>query len=355
MSIGVMTWCIACWPLVTVGAPCEPVNVDRGKILEQLVPNEERCDAEAKAVWQVVVYDSDRNPTCIATAFAVSDTMLATNAHVAIAIAEALYAEGKAEVIQHDSGARREVGWVWQHPGYTSAGSPGADVGLIEVFGETLPVALPLAPSGWLRAMNVSDEIRTYGFPGDIATLLDDAHEPWGLDRPRATAGFGRITGLRPLHTDQDADPDTTLLVQHDIRSVSGVSGSPILNAEGFVIAINALGSRNADQRAGLAIRADVLAPLIEMARSRVLPPIVVTVEEAKTTADHEFVTELVSLLEEGDGWIVTWPAGFVVGVALFGLVVLQVARYGRKHQRRLCESLDRFVEAVGQKTKTDD
>ncbi len=319
-------------------------------ILGESAAEKETIGRELRAIWQVVAYDSTYEPTGIATAFAVSESLLATNAHVVDAVVEALGEDGRAFVVQHQTGLRHEIVSAWRHPGYQSDEMPGPDVGLFRVE-ESLADVLPLASSETVRSVSVADEVRMYGFPGDLAIDIDKADELWGLDRPRATAGFGRITAIRPLYASDDGTPENSLLIQHDIRSVGGNSGSPVLNKQGSVVGIT-WGGRDADGGSGLglAVRADVLRPLLDMVTTGVLPFASVAPSEESTepaSSNENLLSNVAALLDTDNEWAITLPAGIIVAAGLVGLVALQRARFGYRRHRDLIARLDRFVEAI--------
>ena len=94
-----------------------------------------------------------------------------------------------------------------------------------------LPAQVQLAPQAVVEAISAGDTMSTYGFPGRLADT----------EQPEATyvAGvIGRVTALdgRP------AAARTGQLLQHSAFTSAGTSGSPLFDAEGRVIGINAGG-----------------------------------------------------------------------------------------------------------------
>lgn len=296
----------------------------------------------ATACWQVVIYDADHKPICIATAFAVAERLLATNAHVVESVAEGLREGGSASVVQHDTGATFEIVWLWKHPGYKADDSIGPDVGLLSVD-ETLPAILRLADTEALHRISPFDPVRMYGFPGDVAASIDLDNFRVGPVRPRATAAVGIITAMRPFSPLQDATPDSSLVLQHDLRTVGGNSGSPILNDDGSVVAVNARGNSELGLRIGFAIRSDVLDGLLRMVRLGVLPTVDtmfvrnVEYQDDRESASSAFMDELDPVL----AFVVT-P---LVSVGIVCLTLIQLARIRATPKRKLLESITRFVD----------
>jgi len=292
----------------------------------------------ASACWQVVIFDADHEPIGIATAFAVTEHLLATNAHVARTVATAFREGGSATVIQHDTGVGLDIVWLWTHPGYHAGESIGPDVGLLSV-NETLPAILRLAEPVALRRIAAFEPVRMIGFPGDVAASIDLDGFAGGRARPRATVAEGIVTAMRPFHSLQDATPDSSLILQHDLRSVRGSSGSPILNGDGNVVAVNARGDSDLDPGVGLAVRIDVLRPFLEMVCEGALPPIDVFPQEAASSS------VLADISDTSDDASVAWVVALVVCTGIVCLTLLNIARIRAKPQSKFFEAVTRFVE----------
>lgn len=301
----------------------------------------------ALACWQVVIYDADHKPISIATAFAVAEHLLATNAHVVESVAEGLREGGSASVVQHDTGETYEIIWLWKHPGYAADDTIGPDVGLLMVD-RTLPAILRLADTEALHRISLFDPVRMYGFPGDVARSIDLEDFRVGPARPRATAAVGIITAMRPFRPLQDATPDSSLVIQHDLRSVGGDSGSPILNDDGNVVAVNALGGSETAPRIGFAIRSDVLDGLLRMVRLGVLPTMdTVSVRNVQYEGQRE--SESSTFTDELDP-VLAFVVTPIVSVGIVCLTLIQLARIRGTPQRRLLEGITRFVDSHAQK-----
>jgi V8-like Glu-specific endopeptidase len=163
------------------------------------------------------------------TAFAVRPSVLATNAHCVFAARKArgtivaLENEGRGEI-------RFTVTDMRPHPAYRDGDDEHLtpDVGVVTIAG-TAAVVLELAPASELAATGAGDDVYLIGFPG---RLMDASN-------PAATflaAHVGRVTGA----TGRPAAFADAWLIQHDAPTTHGTSGSPVFDAQGKVIAINA-------------------------------------------------------------------------------------------------------------------
>lgn len=301
------------------------------------------------ACWQIVAYDSDHDPLFIASAFAISDNLLGTNAHVVEPAAEALRKGGFIHAVQNETGMERYVSRMWLHPGYDEEAAVGPDVGVIEVT-ESLPLFLAFASDATLHGLAVLDEVRLYGFPGDVARAIDLEQLLHGGLRPRATCLTGRITSLRPFNTSRDASPLNTLLIQHDIPATGGTSGSPILNERGEVIAINSALTHDELAQNGFAVRVDVLRGFLGMVRGDVLPPVDMEYDlgpdpepEPEPESESEFQAFINGTAEAVGGL----PVAAIICIGIVSLTFLQLATMRANLQRQSIERMDRFVEVM--------
>jgi S1-C subfamily serine protease len=163
------------------------------------------------------------------TAFAVRPSVLATNAHCVRAAQRhggslhALENEGRGRVSFAVTGMKA-------HPGFR-ANDPSTitpDVGIVHISGRAARV-LDVASSDDLTKMGAGDDVYMIGFPG---RLMD-------AENPGATflaAHIGRLTNAQG----KPAGFSNAWLVQHDALTTQGTSGSPVFDARGKVIAINA-------------------------------------------------------------------------------------------------------------------
>lgn len=201
------------------------------------------------------------------TAFAVKPSLLATNARC-VSLAKrlggpvlALENEGQGKVSYLVSDMRT-------HPAYRESDEENLtpDVAVVTISGKAA-IVLPLASSAELSTMGVGDAAYIIGFPG----RLTDASNPAAtfLD-----GHIGRLTNA----AGRPAAFAEAWLVQHDAATTRGMSGSPVLNSQGRVVAINGASYREEDDQtiAGkktevvkdspykLALRVDLLGALVK-------------------------------------------------------------------------------------------
>ncbi len=221
------------------------------------------------ATWLVVWGTSEQ--WGIATAFAIDRAYLVTAAHVVEGIIEVL-ADPTAFVraYQHETGEVRDIIAAWKHPAYVSTASdPTPDVGLLQAT-DFLPHVLELADASTLEGLEVFDEVSLCGFPGSLAWI-----DLWpivpGAFHPRATCVRGVVSALRPLNPYASATPANTYLIQYDLSTSPGTSGSAVLNEDGLVIGVHIAGSTGADDY-NFGIRTDLLVELINWVEYGSLP-----------------------------------------------------------------------------------
>ena len=230
--------------------PCE--ECDEGA-QECLAPEVSTVSEILDASWLVVVVSYDGLTIIRGSAFAIGGNLLATNAHVVEDAAREFQLGGSVTVYQHETGEAFSMSAMWIHPDYTGTFSP--DVGIIEID-STLPSTLVIADDETLRGLQVFDDIRLSGFPGELGDL--------DLVRPRATMLSGRITAMRPFDQSVAATPETAMMIQHDMPTTGGTSGSPVVNSLGEVIAIHNSRRGMENGQSNFAIRADALSQLLE-------------------------------------------------------------------------------------------
>ncbi len=220
--------------------------------------------------WEIVGYD------VIASAFAVTPTRLATNAHVVSALARPW--DGTTPpgvVVQHETGVVLPITQMWVHPDYNGSSTSSPDVGVVEVDGE-LTATLALAEMSTLANLAVFDEVRMCGFPGDVTLVIDLEQLIAGESfYPRATCLSGTISGLRPFVSSESATPSNTQLIQHDLATTEGTSGSPIYVYDGSVIAINAAATTDEAGLNRFAPRIDTLEQLLDWIDNGQVGPVV--------------------------------------------------------------------------------
>lgn len=107
---------------------------------------------------------------------------------------------------------------------------------------------IPIAAATTLSTLTVGQSIATIGFPGET--------QYYNYRYPVATLKQGIISALRPLRWPFTPD-STAYMVQYDLDLTGGTSGSPVLNADGELIAVNYAGYDRGSINFG--IRADLL------------------------------------------------------------------------------------------------
>ncbi len=306
----------------------------------------------AAACWQVVAYGSDNEPKNYASSFAVDAHMLATNAHVVEVFADVIRKGGYVRAFQADTGEEREVVSMWSHPGYERVeDTVGPDVGLMSVY-DSLSSILRLADDRTLNATSVATELHLHGFPGDVTAALEYDDLRFRMLRPRATYLIGRVTAVRQAIGSRASDANGGWLIQHDMIVTGGTSGSPILNAEGAVVAINMGRTSDDHGQNGFAIRSDLLDGLLEMVLLGALPS-VDTSSQQNIVNDEEAASEpaMMRLLDNTAEAVGGWPIASILCIGFISLTFLQIARIRAKPQKRLTEAMNRFVDALGHTT----
>jgi hypothetical protein len=196
----------------------------------------------------VVIVGLPSGPQPFASAWGVGPRAFATNSHVTEGAKEYM-AKGLPVyvVINKNPDLRYTVTRAISHPKYggpgpNSDGRPpavgGYDVGILEVDG-TLAAWMPVAPSDELRKIDSGYRIAYLGFPMEEV-------QGGGVDprSPVATMQSGIVTA----NTDwwlSGSNPEDRLLVQHNLSSSGGASGSPVFNTKGQVVALHSAGNSN--------------------------------------------------------------------------------------------------------------
>lgn len=233
-----------------------------------------------KAVGLVMLV-SQQGVIPMATAWGVGPHTFATNSHVTEPVKEQLAKGGEVHiVINKHPELNFRVTKAVTHPRYGSAqpmsggrvpAGGSYDVGILEVDGN-LPSWFPVASANELRAIDSGTRVAYLGFP-----MEERIGGGINVSSPVATMQTGIVTS----NTDWwmgAGEPETRLLVQHNLSSSGGASGSPVFNAKGHVIALHNAGTSNtgvkveggqttvARMKSGLQInyaqRADLLADI---------------------------------------------------------------------------------------------
>ncbi len=210
------------------------------------------------SVVMLALSDREGRVKFVGTGWSVGDKQIATNAHVAQALNEGVALQGLSPVARRATPSGTEnidVLEIQIHPGYeqwtriladpTIHLRPGAtgnaaaetlivpyDVAVLRTAQDCGP-AIPIASTEELLGLKAGEEIGYAGFPSE--NVFDPQSSPPALLT-------GRITRLTDFFYHPIA-ADTALLIHHNLPTVGGASGSPIVNVRGKVIAINSAGS----------------------------------------------------------------------------------------------------------------
>ncbi len=214
-----------------------------------------------KATWLVLAF-SDFSLR-VATAFGIGPRLLGTNAHVVEGIIQVTREpNGVAAVFQHETGELRLVTTVWWHPEYDSSSQVTTpDVGILEVD-TTIPSFLTIPATNAYPEVEVFESVSLCGFPASVTLGLDFIGSVSGDFHPRATCVGGSISAIRPFDPGDALTLDNAQLIQYDITTEPGVSGSAVFNASGEIIGVHALGFVTSSEQ-NFAIRIDKLAELL--------------------------------------------------------------------------------------------
>lgn len=202
------------------------------------------------SVYLVLVKEGGRDRS-IGTAFAVNPTELATNAHVAQEIRGKCGAGGRA-FVRNKYGTDFRVtdcSEKLQHPGFlafeefssgrghlenkvfTDLKVPNTyDVAFIRI-NRKVPDYLKIASKSVVDGLVAGDKLATAGYP---VIPNQDVSKKF----PAPTVVEGNMTKLTNFLDGMDPDPRRRLLVNHNLPGIGGVSGSPIIDTHGRVVAI---------------------------------------------------------------------------------------------------------------------
>jgi hypothetical protein len=104
--------------------------------------------------------------------------------------------------------------------------------------------------------------------------------DPSKTFRPRVTCLEGKITALRPFVSTDASTPENSQLIQNDIPSTKGTSGSAITDDEGRVVAVNSWGTTDEGGSNRFAPRADLLLDMLSQVQNGSLSPLIIEEKE---------------------------------------------------------------------------
>ena len=165
-----------------------------------------------------------------------------TNAHVALGLRDQLAALSYLQPIPFAVRSGTVIGegttyvltGYWVHPDYTGR-TDSPDVAAI-IVDDDLTAFLHFLPRRFATQLRVGQPVGTMGFPGEVNHRYTAA--------PIATFKDGTISALRPFSIlETSITPANTTFVQHSLDLSGGTSGSPIIDHNGWVIAVNNSGT----------------------------------------------------------------------------------------------------------------
>ena len=173
---------------------------------------------------------------------------------------------------------------VLYHPDYDTEFEPTAQSPDLAVFriGASLDDVPQLLPRDLVTQLRVGQPIGTLGLPGELNELYETL--------PVATFKDGTISALRPYSPDEPAvTPANSRMLQHNLDTTGGTSGSAIFDHRGFIIAVNFAGYNRVifgldpdDMEIrryrvpvglGLAIRVDEVWAMVDLIDAEATPP----------------------------------------------------------------------------------
>lgn len=210
-----------------------------------------RSKDTAYAIVAEVLYADKTLYATTGTAFAIGNRLLATNAHVTKAFCHdsSVFPDGyiikNVFAVQSGTGETFTLTRALTHPKYDGNPFESPDVGLFTTM-KDVPQSLQLASSSEVEGLYDSGELESAelilsGFPGDVQELFQI--EP-GETIPQATTLTGTVATLRNFDTSVTVVGNTIDIIQHQIPTTPGTSGSAlVLASNGKVVAAHNAGT----------------------------------------------------------------------------------------------------------------
>lgn len=176
----------------------------------------------------------------LGSGFAISNKRIMTNAHVVnglVELAEKYGTEGYSFVAVRDGGRVNhehsfELDSFAIHPEYNSENQYTYDFAVVKIKSGNISDYCVIENEEKLYTIKEGDEIYTIGFPGETG----DQNTIQSI----ATYKNGSVSALRPFNQNSTASNQyTNVVIQHNLNTTGGTSGSPIFNRYGKVIGIN--------------------------------------------------------------------------------------------------------------------
>ncbi len=205
------------------------------------------------AAWAVVLKERGGTEKLIGTAWPYADGLVVTNAHVAVV--QEMLKPGEALVVRKPDGSREFnvldhrlhpaykpfkdfIAWAKENnTGFRSMVSglvmaPAYDVAVLVVDPPTLGMTLPVVPDPGPQHVAPGTSLAFAGYPIEGTGAQKSAQ----LGQ-NAQLQFGSVTSNSDFFLFH-AQPEFAYLVQNSLPATGGASGSPVINKDGYVVAV---------------------------------------------------------------------------------------------------------------------
>lgn len=246
----VVVWAVLCGALLLGGCPQTQVGEQQGPLdqpgADEGCPSAQEVFAQTVPATYLVAIEYRLGPgendlvsIPIATAFGIAPDMLATNAHVVEATLDSsFFPVERVLAAQSGTNATIELVGAVVHPAYEGNPLRSPDVGILRTA-EDLPAFTDLPSADARFTLASGDELFLSGFPGDVNTFLPIR---LGITVPQATSLSGAISALRSFDATARVTRDTIDILQHQLPTSPGTSGSPLVHC-GEVVAVHNAGT----------------------------------------------------------------------------------------------------------------